>query len=329
VEEPVVQRTGRNRTSSALIFTALAMTIAWHAPTAAQEATAEAPGPTFSERGADTCLGCHNSGTMRVIFDTPHGLRADPDSPMAQLQCEACHGAGGEHAGRRRVSSAHKPVIVFGKNRETPVAEQDTVCLGCHQQDVTLAWVGSRHEREETGCAGCHTVHTATDPVTLHASQNSICFDCHRRQRADSMKPSSHPLRTDEPARVGAMICTDCHDPHASVASVQLARATVNELCVDCHAEYRGPMIFEHAPVSEDCTLCHQAHGSIHASLLLRPLPLLCQSCHSQRGHPSVSFTDRSLAGGNPSPMVLGRSCTNCHTQVHGSNHPSGYMLMR
>jgi DmsE family decaheme c-type cytochrome len=125
------------------------------------------------------------------------------------------------------------------------------------------------------------------------------------------------------------MICTDCHDPHGSVADALLVRDTANELCVSCHAEYRGPMLFDHAPVSEDCTLCHEAHGSVHQALLNRPAPLLCQSCHSQRGHPSLSFTDDSLSNGNPSAMVLGRSCVNCHTQVHGSNHPSGYSLMR
>jgi DmsE family decaheme c-type cytochrome len=284
----------------------------------------------FSEGGADTCLGCHNSDSMRVIFATPHGQRADPESPMAQLQCEACHGPGGQHAGRRLVTAAHAPVIVFGRQRETPIAEQDAVCLSCHRDDLALAWTGSSHERNDTGCAGCHSVHTATDPVTLHATQNELCFDCHRQQRADSRKPSSHPLRVEDPVRAGAMICSDCHNPHGSVANGLLARPRLNDLCFDCHAEYRGPTIFEHAPVSEDCSLCHQPHGSIHAPLLTRRAPLLCQSCHSQRGHPSVSFTDGGLAGGrSPSPMVLGRSCTNCHTQVHGSNHPSGDNLMR
>jgi DmsE family decaheme c-type cytochrome len=299
----------------------------WQGPAAGQDGSAETP--AFTEGGADTCLGCHNSPAMRVIFDTPHGQRADPDSPMAQLQCEACHGPGGEHAGRRRLTSAHEPVVVFGSDRETPVREQDAVCMGCHRSDLTLAWTGSMHERNETGCAGCHNVHANTDPVTLRASQTNICFDCHRRQRADSLKPSAHPLLVEAPARPGAMVCSDCHAPHGSVTGGQLARATINELCFDCHAEYRGPVIFDHPPVSEDCTLCHESHGSIHAPLLRRRQPLLCQSCHSQRGHPSVSFTDRSLPGGNPSPMVLGRSCTGCHTQVHGSNHPSGISLMR
>jgi len=32
---------------------------------------------------------------------------------------------------------------------------------------------------------------------------------------------------------------------------------------------------------------------------------------------------------GGTSRFLLGGSCLNCHSQVHGSNHPSGYQLMR
>jgi len=35
------------------------------------------------------------------------------------------------------------------------------------------------------------------------------------------------------------------------------------------------------------------------------------------------------LPGGQRSPYVLGQNCLNCHSQVHGSNHPSGSKLMR
>jgi len=290
-----------------------------------QSTTSEA----FSAEGADTCLGCHNGEDMLVIFRTPHGQRADPQSPMAQLQCENCHGPGGEHSGRHMRQAAHPTVIFFGAESDTSVAQQNAVCMSCHTGDVSLAWAGSVHERNDTSCASCHSVHTVTDPVGLQSGQAAVCFECHQQQRADSQKPSSHPLRSDHPARVAAMVCTDCHSPHASVSQGQLKRNTLNELCLGCHAEFRGPVLFDHAPVSEDCSLCHQSHGSIHPALLTRRPPLLCQSCHSQRGHPSISFTDGSLPGGNPSAMVLERSCLNCHTQVHGSNHPSGYNLMR
>jgi len=293
----------------------------------ADDVTVEArPPQDFSAEGADTCLGCHNGEDMLAIFRTPHGQQVDPKSPLAQLQCENCHGAGAGHSGRRTI---HQPVIAFGPDAETLIADQNAVCMDCHQGDISLAWAGSMHERNDTGCASCHSVHTIRDPVGMQAGQAEVCFACHRQQQTDSMKPSAHPLRTDHPVRVAAMVCTDCHSPHASVSTGQLKRNTLNELCLGCHAEFRGPVLFDHAPVSEDCSLCHQPHGSIHPALLTRRPPLLCQSCHSQRGHPSLSFTDRSLPGGNPSAMVLGRSCMNCHTQIHGSNHPSGSNLMR
>jgi DmsE family decaheme c-type cytochrome len=279
--------------------------------------------PAYSEAGADSCLGCHNDPNMLVIFRTPHGQQVDPESPMAQLQCESCHGPGGEHADRRQPRPGHQPVTDFGADALTAVDSQNAVCMDCHINELTLAWTGSAHERNDTSCASCHQAHARVDPVSLQTQQAEVCFDCHQQQRAESMKPSSHPIRFNE------MTCADCHSPHASVSSGQLTRDTTNELCLSCHAEFRGPVLFDHAPVSEDCGLCHKPHGSIHPALLTRRPPLLCQSCHSQRGHPSLSFSDNSLPGGNPSAMVLGRSCMNCHTKIHGSNHPSGINLMR
>ncbi len=278
---------------------------------------------------AKTCLDCHNNESMLLIFRSPHGQHADIESPMAQLQCENCHGPGGEHAGRRNVGAGRAPLVTFGTDAATSITEQNAVCTECHASDVTLPWNGSAHERNETGCIGCHTIHSGKDPVTLRAEQANVCFDCHLQQKADARKPSTHPVDPNHPVRPAAMVCTDCHNPHAAISRGQLVHNTTNELCTSCHAEYRGPVLFEHAPVSEDCTLCHQPHGSIHQALLIRQAPLLCQSCHSQQGHPSLSYTDASLPGGNPSAMVLGRACMNCHTQVHGSNHPSGYDLMR
>lgn len=290
------------------------------APVWAESHAAE---PELTEGGADTCLTCHNDPSMQVIFRTPHGQQADPESPMAQLQCEACHGPGGDHADRRQPRPGHAPVVNFGAGAASSVEAQNEVCMDCHQDDVTLAWTGSVHERNETSCASCHQVHAKVDPVSLQAEQSNICFDCHQQQRADSLKPSAHPIRFNQ------MVCGDCHSPHASVSSGQLTRNTTNELCLSCHQEFRGPVLFDHAPVSEDCSLCHQPHGSIHPALLTRRPPLLCQSCHSQAGHPSASFTSNTLPGNNPSAYTLERSCMNCHTQVHGSNHPSGYKLMR
>jgi DmsE family decaheme c-type cytochrome len=129
--------------------------------------------------------------------------------------------------------------------------------------------------------------------------------------------------------RFGKMACSDCHDVHDGSNDFLLAADSVNENCYECHAEKRGPFLWEHAPVTEDCTLCHQPHGSNHPALLIRRPPLLCQQCHSAAGHPSMALTGDDLADGPTASFLLARSCMNCHSQVHGSNHPSGASQIR
>jgi DmsE family decaheme c-type cytochrome len=294
---------------------------ATEAPRSASTVSAQLSG--YSEKGADTCLACHNDESMLLIFRTPHGQGSNPDAPFAHLQCESCHGPGGEHTGRKNVGAGHPPIVNFGRRAEAPVEEQNKVCMNCHSKDVGIPWTGSAHQRNQIACADCHQVHATVDPVSLFTEQADVCFACHQKQRADSFKPSAHPIR------FGVMTCTACHSPHHAVGGALVKQSSVNKLCWSCHAELRGPYLFEHPPVSENCLLCHYAHGSIHEAMLTKRPPLLCQSCHSQRGHPSVSYTPNSLAGNRPSAFVVNGSCLNCHSQVHGSNHPSGSKLMR
>ena len=110
-----------------------------------------------------------------------------------------------------------------------------------------------------------------------------------------------------------------------------LIKPTLNQTCYTCHADKRGPLLWEHAPVSEDCSLCHTSHGAVRTALLNKSPPLLCQQCHSAAGHPSAARTGAALPGGGAGGQIflLAGSCTNCHSQVHGSNHPAGAKLMR
>jgi hypothetical protein len=55
----------------------------------------------------------------------------------------------------------------------------------------------------------------------------------------------------------------------------------------------------------------------------------LCQQCHSPEGHPSTAFTSDLIDDEFSNRFMLGRACLNCHSQVHGSNHPSGATLHR
>jgi DmsE family decaheme c-type cytochrome len=214
-------------------------------------------------------------------------------------------------------------VIHFGAGSEDSVETQNGMCLGCHKADAGFAWHGGPHDDNRVSCAGCHQVHTASDPVRKVSTQADKCYTCHEFRKSDSLKAYAHPLRE------GKMACTGCHSPHGATTEFLLARQTVNDTCYQCHAEKRGPFLWEHAPVAEDCTTCHNPHGSNHPAMLVRSAPLLCQSCHAESGHPSIAQDAGGLANGTPSQYLLGQSCMNCHSQVHGSNHPSGSKLMR
>ncbi len=150
-------------------------------------------------------------------------------------------------------------------------------------------------------------------------SINETCAQCHRDVRMQFDRRSHMPLPE------GQMSCDDCHNPHGSLTNPLLKTNTVNETCYQCHAEKRGPFLFEHPPVRENCLNCHTPHGSNQASLLVTPIPFLCQQCHSSTRHPNDLQTPQSLAGGtHPDERIMGRGCITCHANIHGSNAPSG-----
>jgi DmsE family decaheme c-type cytochrome len=300
---------------------------------AASTAAAQAPGmgAEYTEEGADTCLGCHDEEadtatfTTAGIFKGKHGQRGDPHGPFGAggLQCEACHGPGARHVAKG--SKKTLTINSFKSSSFLSVTERNQSCLNCHEERARTGWHAGAHERVGLACTDCHKLHVARDAVLVKHEDADVCFRCHGKQRGEFQKASTHPVR------FGLMGCSDCHNPHGANGAALLDKPTVNQTCFNCHADKRGPMLWEHAPVAEDCTLCHTAHGSVRPALLSKSPPLLCQQCHSQVNHPSAARTAAGLpgGGGGGSIFLVAGGCTNCHSQVHGSNHPAGAKLMR
>ncbi len=306
----------------------MASGMAWAAdqPTSTAQArplqAAVPAGPPPGAGGPLDCLRCHNYPPVNLILQTPMGVKGDPRTPMGQNGCASCHGASLEHMQK---NGAVEPAVVFKGPHASPVKVRIEVCLSCHQGGARMQWqTASAHAKNDVACDTCHNPHAKKDPMRVRTEQPQICFTCHVEQRVQANRPSHHPIIE------GKVICSDCHNPHGSNSEKMLVKDRVTDTCYKCHADKRGPFLYEHAPVREDCTLCHTPHGSTQDRLLKIRLPYLCQECHDTSHHSGSPYNGATFPGGlAPAVQNAFRSCENCHSQIHGSNSPSGGNFLR
>lgn len=268
--------------------------------------------------GDKVCLDCHD-GWDRGIVGSPHSRAVDARTPAAKQGCETCHGPGSKHS-----EDTDIPVKIFHKMVPREIT---ATCTTCHTRGEHALWDGSQHDARGLSCATCHSVHDpkAKTGQLKARTQPELCATCHRDKVA-KLDRSGHM-----PVREGKMQCSTCHSTHGST-NVKLLRKgdSVAELCTSCHADKRGPYLWEHAPGRDGCVTCHDPHGSSNERMLVARPPILCQRCHVATRHPSTIYDGALIgSGASPSVRIYARSCVTCHANIHGSNHPSGQRFIR
>jgi len=304
--------------------------------------------------GGVGCTDCHN----------PHpktGLPMSVDQPGA---CYRCHSEMQDleeiaHAHQINGPNGFICTTCHNPHGKVQMATRRDACLCCHDGAPTMAWHSSTHHLEGVACSDCHNPHPEADVLrVVNVSHTSVkrpqrlpmsvdepeaCYQCHQKIYGMTALPSHHPIGE------GKMVCSDCHDAHGQ-GHGHLKEETLNQVCYECHAEKEGPFAYEHPPVTENCGHCHEPHGTVANNLLRQPTTFLCLRCHS--GHSTherslmcsrCHFVDGDIVdgdvtdvGGGPldpmgptTPTIrqsLFTDCTQCHTQVHGSDLPSGWV---
>jgi DmsE family decaheme c-type cytochrome len=267
--------------------------------------------------GSSKCAECH--GAITADFQQTQMGRIGRTTRKGTMECENCHGPGSKHVaaggGQNQGMIAYRPT-----DPRYNIEEINETCLTCHERGGRTAWKGSTHETRGLACTNCHTVMKNVSPKNLLSAgaEAEVCFQCHKEARAQIWRSSHMPVRE------GKITCSDCHNAHGSVKGTEamIREASINDNCYKCHAEKRGPVLWPHVPVVENCLNCHDAHGSNHENMLKVARPRLCAECHTF-AHGTNGF------GPSNTIFVMGRGCGNCHSKVHGSNHPSGGYFLR
>ena len=133
---------------------------------------------------------------------------------------------------------------------------------------------------EKTSCETCHDDVLAV--LVPHPPAVDDCLTCHTFGRTEDQT-------TVELMETGSALCLACHDDFAKAA--------------------QGEVAAPHAPVIDDCAVCHDPHGTEFDALLVAAPDGICLECHD------ADATDAA----HPIP-VSRADCRSCH-EAHGSEN--------
>jgi predicted CXXCH cytochrome family protein len=204
------------------------------------------------------CGPCHTSQLRTKTTNSPE----PKDLVIAEggINCEMCHGPGGDHViSMRSAKPGDKPPlklqVEYGK-----ISSRDyvAICGQCHLQSFVLT-LGPEGEVNYRHSPDTFYVHYRSLPYGEFALR---CFYRDGRFRVISFAVESF-LRS-KCYQKGQANCGHCHDFHPAENSNERALKFLdnpNQMCLQCHAEYAAKLEAHthHAAKSEGsrCTACH------------------------------------------------------------------------
>jgi predicted CXXCH cytochrome family protein len=228
------------------------------------------------------CASCHTTGYDSDTGTWPGSDSLDPEEAGAFIgvQCEVCHGPGGEHL-------------------DAPIGQKkDVISI-----DYSYAT-----------CAQCHS-QPADHSVSAHNTSALVmpresCMSCRSTQGFLSSQGIIDDEVTLETEGIESISCVACHSPHdaenhAQLRLDQLEVESITELCGTCHTgtnhhpQYDVYIEGPHEKAGVECTSCHGegtrfVRGNVaewfnHTFAIYNTFypfnqtdPLVCGECHDQ-----------------------------------------------
>jgi hypothetical protein len=233
--------------------------------------------------------------SFTVGYGSPSGFKSPKATPQLEgVQCENCHGPGGNHAASDMDPTVRPRVELAG-----------TVCGGCHtgpQQPIFEEWNASAHATVVAG-------------VDLNNPTNTdSCGRCHSGSVRYCLL-GGLPLPNMPPYRDAdvAIVCATCHDPHqtnANPAQVRYPLASTN----DYYVTTTGVFTNQINPAINLCAQCHNHRGASWTNSAAPP--------HHSPQYNILLGTVGELASGLPPDqpashaLLITNQCVGCHMQT-------------
>lgn len=234
----------------------------------------------------DLCTSCHGDGTAHMEAGGDKALIYKPAGlPGSDKTCLACHGVNtdrisrhaGMHANSKAVNCLTCHSIHAGEAHAPHLLSkpQMALCSSCHAtQSASFRNKPHAHRLGRGGmeCSSCHEPHGRPGVENLRTAKSGelACLSCHSEKRGPFVFQHGAGAVGD---------CMSCHEAHGSSNPRQLKRATVAQLCSECHSPINPgtlgsqPPSFHNLslPRYQNCTTCHVAvHGSNRDPQLLK-----------------------------------------------------------
>jgi tetratricopeptide (TPR) repeat protein len=182
------------------------------------------------------CLFCHTAYPLGAA------------NPPAAIDCQRCHGPGGEHV------RSPKPGSIVNPARLSP-ARQLEICLQCHLESTSrrLPYAIRRYDRGVFSYRPGEPLenyifHFDRMPGTGYEDNFEIDHAGYRLLQSACFRKSN-----------GALTCTTCHNPHVESREA----AVYIRACIGCHREAHGQ--------GENCLECHmpkrRTSDAIHVTM--------------------------------------------------------------
>ncbi|WP_321366753.1 cytochrome c3 family protein [uncultured Desulfuromusa sp.] len=214
------------------------------------------------------CSSCHNphgSNTASMLYDNVH-------EPLSKRMCKQCHVEPTAEQpfatlkdGYELCQGCHYEMVndTFNKDRiHWPLADK-TGCLNCHSphasaeanlmkapmKDVCSSCHSDTIARQDRSitkhqpiadgeCSTCHNPHSSNNPFLMTETSNiNLCGQCH-----DWQTHSTHPIGgevVDSRNPNLTLDCLSCHRTHGTEFPHFIYYETINDLCVQCHTQFR------------------------------------------------------------------------------------------